>query len=208
VSRGSAGEGRPLPRAFYARDPRLVAPELLGKVLRRGDLAARIVEVEAYCGSEDPASHAFRGPTARNASMFGPAGHLYVYFTYGMHWCANVVCGDEGVGVAVLLRAAEPLAGLEAMYRVRPAAKRDTDLCSGPAKLAQAFGLDRAHDGADLAPALGPGVGAAPDRVTIVDDGEAPPGPVVRTGRVGIRRAVEVPWRWYVGGNPHVSGPR
>ena len=97
---------RRLPRAFYRRDPRAVAPELLGKLLVRGPLAARVVEVEAYCGAEDPGSHAHRGITRRNATMFGPPGRLYVYFTYGMHWCANAVCGEEGEGVAVLLRAA------------------------------------------------------------------------------------------------------
>ena len=103
---------RRLARSFYRRDPRVVAPELLGKVLVRGEASARIVEVEAYCGGEDPGSHAYRGRTNRNATMFGPAGGLYVYFTYGMHWCANAVCGDEGQGVAVLLRAAAPMTGL------------------------------------------------------------------------------------------------
>src|SRR5437879_11364025 len=140
---------RTLPRSFYRRDPRVVAPELLNKVLRKGALVARIVEVEAYCGVEDPGSHAFRGPTRRNATMFGPPGGLYVYFTYGMHWCANAVCGDVDEGVAVLLRAAEPLRALDVMRRRRgPAAIRDRDLCSGPAKLCQALGLDRAYDGA------------------------------------------------------------
>lgn len=176
-----------------------MAPELLGKVLRLGPMAARIVEVEAYCGSIDPGSHTFRGMTARNATMFGPPGGLYVYFTYGMHWCANAVCGDEGEGVAVLLRAGEPIAGVDEMWTRRPAAKRLRDLCSGPARLCQAFGIDKAHDGADLPTA---------DRlVTIVDDGTPPPDHPVVTTRIGLSAGAEHPWRWLVEGNPHVSKP-
>src|SRR5438309_9082261 len=140
-----------LTRRFYRRDPRVVAPELLNKVLVRGPRRARIVEVEAYVGGEDPGSHAYRGLTARNATMFGRPGGLYVYFTYGMHFCANAVCGDEGEGVAVLLRAAAPLDGLDLMRTARgAAARRDRDLCSGPGKLCQAFGIVRDDDGADL----------------------------------------------------------
>jgi DNA-3-methyladenine glycosylase len=188
-----------LARSFYRRDPRLVAPELLGKVLVLGDLSARIVEVEAYCGADDPGSHAYRGMTKRNATMFGPAGGLYVYFTYGMHWCANAVCGDEGEGVAVLLRAAEPLTGIEVMRERRPAARRDRDLCRGPARLCQAFGLDGTFDGADLATA---------DRgVTIVDDGTPPPaGPSIGP-RIGLSAGVDLPWRWSIAGDPHLSRP-
>jgi DNA-3-methyladenine glycosylase len=186
-----------LPRAFYRRDPRVVGPELLGKVVRHGPLAARIVEVEAYCGPEDPASHAFRGPTARNATMFGPPGGLYVYFTMGMHFCMNAVCGEEGEGVAVLLRAAEPLRGLEEMRRRRPAARSDRDLCRGPARLCQALGIDRRFDGADLV--------RADQGVTIVDDGTPPPAAPVATPRIGISVAVDRPWRWYVPGDRHRS---
>jgi DNA-3-methyladenine glycosylase len=152
-------------REFFARSVHDVAPELIGATLLCNGVGGTIVEVEAYCGSMDPGSHAYRGKTKRNAVMFGPPGGLYVYFTYGMHWCANAVCGDEDEGVAVLLRAAAPLTGIDLMRKARgPVAKRDRDLCSGPAKLCEAFGLDRAFDGSDL---------VSVDRgVTIVDDGE------------------------------------
>ena len=132
--------------------------------------------------------------------MFGKPGLLYVYFTYGMHWCCNPVCGEEGEGVAVLLRAAEPVARLDLMRAARgPAAKRDRDLCSGPARLCQAFGIDRALDGADLVSANG--------GLAIVDDGTPPPRDPVVGPRIGIRHAAEEPWRWYVRGNAHVSKP-
>jgi DNA-3-methyladenine glycosylase len=115
-----------------------VAPRLLGSVLRQGEVACRITEVEAYDGSGDPGSHAFRGPTPRNAVMFGPPGHLYVYFTYGMHFCCNVVCGPEGTASAVLLRAGQVVDGLEVARERRPAARHDRDLARGPARLALA----------------------------------------------------------------------
>lgn len=187
-----------LGRDFYERDPKVVARQLLNKVLVHDECAARLVEVEAYCGGIDPGSHAFRGQTARNATMFGPAGGLYVYFTYGMHWCANAVCGAVGEGVAVLLRAAEPLFGLETMRARRGvAARRDRDLCSGPAKLCQAFGLDRRYDGADL---------VRGDRgVVIADDGVPPPRRPGNSVRIGLRAGAEHPWRWYVEGNANVS---
>ncbi len=190
-----------LGRDFYRRDPRLVAADLLNKVLVRGDRSARIVEVEAYCGSIDPGSHAFRGRTNRNAAMFGPPGGLYVYFTYGMHWCANAVCGDEDEGVAVLLRAGTPLSGLDEMYAARGrAARRDRDLCSGPAKLCEAFGLDKAFDGADLVTC---------DRgVTIVDDGTRPPPIPGNSVRIGLTAGAEHPWRWFVTDEPNVSRRR
>ena len=200
MASASVRAGRRLPRAFYRRDPREVAPDLLNKVLVAGDgRRARIVETEAYCGPIDAAAHTFRGQTARNAVMFGKPGLLYVYFTYGMHYCCNAVCGEEGEGVAVLLRAAEPLAGLALMREARPKAKRDRDLCSGPARLCQAFGIARAQDGVDLVTGVG-GFG-------IVDDGVAPPDDPVVTTRIGIRHAAEEPWRWYVRGNPNVSRP-
>ena len=188
---------RTVDREFYRRDAREVAPDLLNKLLVRGDLVGRIVEAEAYCGGEDPGAHTYLGMTNRNRTMFGPPGGLYVYFTYGMHWCANAVCGDEGEGVAVLLRALVPLDGLDEMRERRPAARRDRDLCSGPAKLCQAFGLDREFDGADLVTA---------DRgVTILDDGTPPPVDPVQTTRVGLSAGAEHPWRWYVAGDPNVS---
>lgn len=187
----------PLPRSFYDRDPRVVAPELLGKLLARDDgRSARIVEVEAYAGAEDAAAHSYRGPTPRTAVMFGPPGHLYVYFTYGMHWCANAVCGPAGEGWGVLLRAAEPVAGLEAMRAARPAARSDRDLCRGPARLAQAFDIDGTHGGADL-------VEGSPLR--ILDDGTPPPATPAAGPRIGISRAAEAPWRWWIPGNRFVS---
>ncbi len=189
---------RRLGRAFYRRDPRQVAPDLLGKLLVRGPLSARIVEVEAYCGSLDPGSHAYRGMTKRNATMFGPPGHLYVYFTYGMHWCANAVCGDEGEGVAVLLRAAEPAQGLDQMRARRPAARRERDLLAGPARLSQAFALTGEEDGADLV--------TASHGVTIVDDGTPPPTPAIST-RIGLSAGADLPWRWCTPGSPHLSKP-
>jgi DNA-3-methyladenine glycosylase len=187
-----------LPQAFYHRDARLVAPELLNKILIAADgRSGRIVEVEAYCGAIDPAAHTYRGKTKRNATMFGPPGHMYVYFTYGMHWCANTVCGDVGDGSGVLLRALEPLSGLEQMRAARGAVQRDRDLCSGPARLTQALGITGVHDGIELFS------GRAP--FAIVSDGMPPPPPRPGTARVGISRGQEHWWRWFVEGNVHVS---
>ena len=137
-------------RSDLEGDPVAVAPWLLNKVLVRGERAGRIVEVEAYHGANDAASHAYRGLTPRTAVMFGPPGFLYVYFTYGMHWCANVVCGPEGEAAAVLIRALAPDAGLDEMRAARPAARLERDLCNGPAKLCQALGITGADNGADL----------------------------------------------------------
>jgi DNA-3-methyladenine glycosylase len=194
--------GRTLGRRFYARDPRELAPLLLNKVLadRRpgsASVAARIVEVEAYCGSEDPGSHAYRGLTRRNRTMFGPPGHLYVYFTYGMHWCANVVAATEGVGMAVLLRAAAPILGVERMRSRRGAARRDQELCAGPARLTQAFAITGADDGADLV--RGP--------LRILDDGMPPPTRPGRSTRIGLTpgRGDEHRWRWFVKGDVNLS---
>jgi DNA-3-methyladenine glycosylase len=177
-----------------------VAPWLLNKVLVHGERSGRIVEVEAYRGAEDPASHAYRGLTPRTAVMFGPAGFLYVYFTYGMHWCANVVCGPDGEASAVLIRALAPLSGLAEMRSARPAATLDRDLSNGPAKLCQALGITGADNGTDLLSRATGSVG-----VQLVDDGTAPPKRPGRGTRIGIRVATEKRWRFWVDRDPHVS---
>jgi len=189
---------RVLPRDFYRRHPAEVAPELLNKILVRDDgRAGRIVEVEAYAGSEDPAAHSHRGKTARNATMFGEPGHLYVYFSYGIHWGSNAVCGEVGQGAGVLLRAIEPLVGVELMRALRPKARRDRDIGSGPGKLSQAMGITGELDGADLVVA---------DRgIAIASDGLAPPRRPAVGPRIGISKAVDFPWRWHVPGHEHVS---
>lgn len=176
---------RRLDRALLSGDAPEVAPLLLNKLLVHGPCVGRIVEVEAY-RQDDPASHTHHGPTARNAVMFGPPGHLYVYFTYGMHHCANVVTGPVGVGAAVLLRAVEPLAGLPLM-RERRAGR--PQLADGPAKLCQAFAIGPGHNGIDVC--RGAGVG-------LFDDGVPPPSEPVVGPRVGISKAVDVPWRFRV----------
>ena len=184
-------------RAFFERPATVVAPDLLGMVLACGDRAGRIVEVEAYGGGDDPASHGHRGRTPRNEVMFGPPGHLYVYFTYGMHWCVNVVCEPDGRCAAVLVRALAPLRGIDGMWADRPKARRRRDLCSGPARLAAALGLTGEHDGGDL---LDP---AAP--VTLSEG--AAPARRANSTRIGISTATELPWRWYVPGDPNISRP-
>lgn len=189
----------PVERAFYARDSRFVARALLGKVLVRDDgRAARIVETEAYRGELDPGSHAFRGMTARNRTMFGPPGGLYVYFTYGMHWCLNLVCEAAGTPGAVLLRAGEVVAGVEAATHRRPTARSARDLARGPARLAAALGVDRSHDGADVCAAASPITvrhGVRPSRDAVVR------GPRTGVGDAGAER----PWRFWVEGEPSVS---
>jgi DNA-3-methyladenine glycosylase len=193
--------GRRLPRSFFARPSTEVAPDLLGRVLVRilptgARLAVRLVETEAY-QEDDAASHSFRGRTARTEVMFGPPGCLYVYFTYGMHFCMNVVTGANGEGSAVLLRAAEPLQGLADMRSLR-GVEDERGLCSGPGKLCQALGVDRANNGDDLvrgsALVLHEGSPVAPDRVEV-------------TPRIGIRHAAERPWRFVVRGDRFVSRP-
>jgi DNA-3-methyladenine glycosylase len=187
-----------LPRDFYRRHPALVAPELLNKLLVRSDgRAGRIVEVEAYAGSEDPAAHSFRGQTPRTATMFGEPGHLYVYFSYGMHWGSNAVCGEVGQGWGVLLRAIEPIAGLDLIRSARQGIGKDHELGSGPGRLSQALGITKALDGADL---------VTGDRGICIVNDETPPcvAPVV-SPRIGISKAMDFPWRWHVPGHRHVS---
>lgn len=192
-----------LPRAFYARPALEVARDLLGLVLVRrapdGVAAGRIVEVEAYIGSEDRACHASRGKTARNAVMFGPAGHAYIYFVYGMHWCLNFVTDCAGVPAAVLLRAVEPVEGIELMRSRRPRARRVEQLTSGPARVCQAFALTGALNGADL---------CAPDAALFVEDRGLGHGPIVAGPRVGVGYAghwAHKPFRLYDAGSPFVS---
>jgi DNA-3-methyladenine glycosylase len=191
-------------RSELEGNPVTLAPWLLNKLVVRGERAGRIVEVEAYHGANDAASHAYRGRTARTAVMFGPPGFLYVYFTYGMHWCANVVCGPEGEAAAVLIRALEPTAGVEEMWKARPAARVERDLCSGPAKLCQALGITGFDNGTDL---LAGGRSGAPDPVRLVDDGTPPPSRPGRGTRIGIRVATEKRWRFWVPASPSVSRP-
>jgi len=174
-----------------------VAPRLLGCELEReinGVLVrVRIVETEAYMQS-DAASHSYRGRTPRTDVMFGPAGHLYVYFTYGMHYCMNIVCGQENEGAAVLIRAVEPLAG-EAALAANRIGRSGVELTNGPAKLCQALGIDRMWNGHDL---------REPPFRLILRPALAP-GTIVQTTRVGITQARDVPWRFYERGNPYVS---
>ncbi|NNM33421.1 MAG: DNA-3-methyladenine glycosylase [Gemmatimonadetes bacterium] len=190
---------RRLLRNFFARPTLEVAPDLLGHIIvvrtTRTLLAARLVEVEAYLGvGEDPASHAQRGETPRNLQMFETPGRLYVYFTYGMHHCMNVVCESEGRAGAVLLRAGEPLAGESLMARRR--GRKGLDLANGPAKLCQALGIDRRHDGLDLV--TGP-VGIWPG---------TPPDAIERSSRVGIRQGTDLLFRFFDPSSPHISpGP-
>lgn len=188
-----------LPLSFYDRDALEVAPELLNKVLTGNGVAARIVEVEAYRAGEDPGSHAYRGRTPRNASMFAAPGTLYVYFSYGNHWCMNAVCGPGEQAHAVLLRAAAPVRGLDVMRARRQRAPRDRDLCAGPGRLGQAFAVDRSHDGTSLV--RGP--------LRIVDDGTPPPVRAGISARIGLAsgKGHEEPWRFYVAGDPNISRP-
>jgi DNA-3-methyladenine glycosylase len=177
-----------------------VAPLLLGARVTSSvggvDVTVRLTEVEAYEGADDPASHAFRGQTERNAVMFGPAGFLYVYFVYGMHWCANVVCGPAGVASAVLLRAGEVVDGDHVAAGRRPAARRPAELARGPARLAQALGLTRADNGTDL---------LAPDSTVRLELRTAPTPAWTVGPRVGVAVAAEAPLRFWLPGEPSVS---
>jgi DNA-3-methyladenine glycosylase len=177
-----------------------VARDLLGKTLWRrseaGLTGGIIVEIEAYGGADDPASHAWRGQTRRNAVMFGPPGHAYVYFTYGMHYCLNAVTGPAGQAGAVLLRAIQPIVGLELMRERRGLAIPDRDLARGPARLCQALGISTADDGTDL----------TGDALWISESTDAPVLLIAATPRIGISRAIEHPWRFVVCDSRYVSG--
>jgi len=227
--------GAVLPRDFFARRSLQVAPELLGCVLEHdtdaGLVAVRITEVEAYEGAHDPASHSYRGRTARNAVMFGPPGHAYVYFTYGMHWCVNLVCLTPGTASAVLIRAGQVISGValaterRSAGRARPSSIAERELARGPARLCQALGIDRAQNGLDAVDPSSPlriraGAGAAgggpvqtsPVQTSPVQTSPGQIGPVQispvqisRGPRVGISVATERPWRFWVTGDPTVS---
>jgi DNA-3-methyladenine glycosylase len=191
--------GARLPRGFYARPPTEVAPDLLGRLLVRRELdgtrlVVRIVETEAY-DEGDPASHSFRGPTARNEVMFGGAGRLYVYFTYGMHFCMNVVTGVKGRGSAVLLRAAEPVEGFDVMRRRRGTSDMRR-LCSGPARLCDALAVGRPENGVDLVRGGG---------VWLLEGDPPGRGSILRTTRVGVRNGAEREWRFLIRDDPFVS---
>ena len=210
-----------LERDFYLKDTVEVARRLLNCVLCHktdaGMAAGRITETEAYT-NDDPSCHSFRGKTARNAPMFGPPGHAYVYFTYGMHFCFNAVTGPVGIGDAVLIRAVEPLEGWELMGRRRGLAEEEIErlveaqsdetvrrrwartLCGGPGKLCQAFGMTRAENGVDLT--ISGGLWIAPPPLGFV---EAAPEAIVASPRIGIRQAVDLPWRFTQRGDPYVS---
>ncbi|GAA2409226.1 DNA-3-methyladenine glycosylase [Streptomyces glaucosporus] len=194
----------PLPRDFFHRPVLEVAPDLLGRVLVRntedGPIELRLTEVEAYAGRIDPGSHAYRGRTERNAVMFGPPGHAYVYFTYGMWYCLNLVCDGEGTASGVLLRAGEVVRGRESARRRRPKARNDSELAKGPARLATALGVDRALNGADVC-------GDAPDAPLRILTGTPVPAERIRTGpRTGVGGEGAVhPWRYWIAGDPSVS---
>ncbi len=182
-----------------------VAPDLLGAVVRHatpeGTVAVRLTEVEAYDGANDPGSHAFRGRTRRNAVMFGPPGHVYVYFTYGMHWCMNLVCGPEGRASAVLLRAGEVVEGAPLATRRRPTAKTPRELARGPARLTLALGVDGSQDGLDATDPTSP--------LTVSTPAGTRGGEVLHGPRVGVAGDGAVhPWRFWLAGEPSVSAYR
>lgn len=189
-----------LPRSFFDRSALDVAPDLLGRLVvhetEEGIVTVRLTEVEAYEGAADPASHAYRGQSRRNATMFGDPGHVYVYFTYGMHFCMNLVCLPEGTASAVLLRAGEVVEGGELARKRRGGNVADRDLARGPARLTVALGVDRACDGADGCD------DASPLRLC---EGESRAGVVATSPRTGVATAADVPWRFYLDGEPTVS---
>lgn len=193
-----------LPRSFYLKDTLLIARQLPGKILVYNDggelFAAKIVETEAYVGKEDESAHSYRGKTERNKVMFNTGGYFYVYFTYGMHFCCNVVVGQEGQGNAVLIRAVEPLLNLEKMKLNRfgktvISGREFINLTNGPAKLCRAFGFDKKHNGTDLcgnSVFLSEGETIDPERIGV-------------STRIGIKKSVDLPWRFYIKNNGFVS---
>ena len=193
---------RPSLRSVLAGDVEVAARSLLGCRLTAGGVTVRLTEVEAYAGTgEDPASHAHRGRTERNAIMFGPAGFSYVYFTYGMHWCMNVVTGTPGVASAVLLRAGEVVSGVDAARARRPAVRRDVDLARGPARLCSALGIDRSAYGLNLLDAASP--------VRLSWGPGSVPAPAIAAGpRVGVTGAHDLEWRFWIAEDPTVSAYR
>lgn len=197
-----------LTKSFYERDALSVARDLIGCLFVHdsptGKVGVRLVETEAYRGRIDPGSHGYRGITPRTEVMYGPPGRLYVYFTYGMHWCANIVCGRDGECEAVLLRAGEPLFGVDLIRRNRPGITNDRLLASGPARLTQALGIDRAMNGTSLL--RGGYFYCAEDEET----SGFRMGPVAQTTRIGLAtgKGEDIPWRFVVEGHPHVSRRR
>ena len=197
-----------IPREFLSRPAQEVAPDLLGCVFEHetadGLVAVALTEVEAYAGEADPASHAYRGRTGRNAVMYGPAGHAYVYFTYGMHFCVNVVCMPPGTASAVLLRAGQVIAGEELARARRGPASTPRDLARGPARLCQALGIDRRLDGADLCDEASP-LRLRKAVATVRSEEKT----AIHTGpRVGVREGADVPWRFWLDGAATVSAYR
>jgi DNA-3-methyladenine glycosylase len=194
-------ETPPLAPGFYDRPVLEVARDLLGCVVTSraegGTVGIRLTEVEAYAGEADPGSHAWRGRTRRNSVMFGPPGRAYVYFTYGMHWCVNLVCGPEGSASAVLLRAGEVVSGLELARWRRPGARSERDLARGPARLARSLGVTGAMDGADTT--------TTSSLLWVGAPGGRRAGRVEAGPRVGLSRAADRPWRFWLEGEPSVS---
>ena len=197
-----------LTKEFYARDALSVARDLIGCVFvyddPRGSVSVRLVETEAYRGVIDPGSHGYRGPTPRTEVMYGPPAHLYVYFTYGMHWCANIVCARDGMCEAVLLRAGEPVAGIEFMRRRRAKIADDRLLAAGPARLTQALGIGKKHNGSSML--RGGRFWCARDAAT----DEYQRAEISQTVRIGLSvgRGDDLPWRFVVPGNPYASRRR
>jgi DNA-3-methyladenine glycosylase len=188
-------QGSPLSRSFYLRPAPQVARELLGKILVFDGVSGRIVETEAYLGEDDGAAHSARGITPRTRVLFGPPGHAYVYFIYGMYDCLNVVCEPDGIAGGVLIRALEPLTGLDQMRARRGSAKRDEDLANGPGKLTRALGIKIAHNGVDVT--KGP--------ITIHAAEQAEQFEIAASARIGITKSADLPLRFFIKDNKYVS---